>query len=110
VSDREDLVLNNVLNDARIDLSGVRNVELEAGQISLHDVELVHGSQPNTSGRRRAGYAIRYMPSTSLYDRSLAMGAASATAPVEFKQRPIWLLRGVDRCGRNDFAIGHSHW
>ncbi len=110
VSEREDLVLNNVLNDPRIDLSRARNVELEAGQISLHDVELVHGSQANTSGRRRAGYAIRYMPSTSLYDRALDMGGASLSAPVEFKQRPIWLLRGVDRCGRNDFSVGHVDW
>lgn len=109
VSEREDLVLNNVLNDARICLDQARNIELQAGQISLHDVELVHGSQANTSGRRRAGYAIRYMPSTSLYDRSLVMGGASKSTPVEFKQRPIWLLRGADRCGRNDFAVGHVH-
>ena len=109
-SDREDLVLNNVLNDPRIDLASARNIELEAGQIPLHDVELVHGSQANTSGRRRAGYAVRYMPSTSLYDRTLSMGGASQSAPVEFKQRPIWLLRGVDRCGGNDFSVGHSHW
>jgi hypothetical protein len=33
---------------------------------------------------------------------------ASNTAPVEFANRPIWLLRGVDRCGHNDFAAGHS--
>lgn len=110
VSDREDLVLNNVLNDPRIDLDTVRHVELEAGQLSLHDVALVHGSEPNTSGARRAGFAIRYMPSTSHYDRSLVMGGASATAPVEFKERPIWLVRGSDRSGRNDFATGHTHW
>ncbi|CAN0140823.1 unnamed protein product, partial [Phaeothamnion confervicola] len=110
VSEREDLVLNNVLNDARICLEQARNIELEAGQVSLHDVELVHGSQANTSGRRRAGYAIRYMPSTSLYDRSLAMGGASQSAPVEFKQRPIWLVRGEDRCGQNDFTVGHEYW
>ena len=107
ISPRDDLVLNNVLNDPRLDLTRVRNIELEAGQVSLHDVELVHGSQANTSGRRRAGFAVRYMPSTSHYDRSLDMGGASNSAPVEFAQRPIWLLRGVDRCGRNDFSIGH---
>ena len=110
LSDRDDLVLNNVLDDPRIDLSTARDIVLEAGQVSLHDVEIVHGSQPNESGRRRAGYAIRYMPSTSLYDRDMDMGGASATAPVEFKRRPIWLVRGVDRCGANDFTIGHTHW
>jgi len=110
VSEREDLVLNNVLDDPRLDLSSVRDIELEPGQISLHDANLVHGSQPNRSARRRAGYAMRYMPGTSLYDRTLDMGGGSATAPVEFKQRPIWLVRGIDRHGGNDFVTGHTHW
>ena len=110
VSDREDLVLNNVLDDPRLDLATARDVVLEAGQFSLHDIGIVHGSQPNRSSRRRAAFAIRYMPSTSHYDRSLAMGGGSSTAPVEFPRRPIWLVRGVDRCGKNDFTIGHIHW
>lgn len=33
---------------------------LEAGQISIHDSFLIHGSSPNRSDRRRAGYTIRY--------------------------------------------------
>lgn len=110
VSEREDLVLNNVLNDPRIDLNNVRDIVLRAGQLSCHDVGIVHGSQPNTSGRRRAGFAVRYMPSSSLYDRSIDPGAASATVPLEFAARPIWLLRGVDRHGANNFEIGHTHW
>lgn len=109
-SEREDLVLNNVLNDPRIDLASAYDVALTAGELSLHDANLVHGSQPNRSNRRRAGFAIRYMPATAHYDRSLPMGSASSTVPVEFAQRPIWLVRGVDRCGRNDFDIGHTYW
>ncbi len=109
-SDREDLVLNNVLNDPRIDLSTAYDLAIEAGQISLHDVGIVHGSKPNTSGKRRAGFAIRYMPTTSHYDRDLKMGSGSVTAPVEFKNRPIWLVRGVDRCGKIDMLVGLTHW
>jgi hypothetical protein len=26
---------------------------------------------------------------------------------VNFAKRPLWLLRGVDRTGLNDFSIGH---
>ena len=78
--------------------------------MSLHDANLVHGSNANTSGRRRAGYAVRYMPSGSLYDRRIDPGRASATVPLEFAERPIWLVRGVDRHGGNDFTIGHTHW
>ncbi len=110
ISDREDLVLNNVLDDPRIDLDLARDIELQPGQVSLHDVDIVHGSQPNTSGRRRAGLAVRYMPATSLYDRTINPGQASATVPLEFAERPIWLVRGVDRHGGNDFAVGHTHW
>jgi hypothetical protein len=47
------------------------------------------------------------MPATSHFDRHRNMGAASNTAPVEFARRPIWLVRGVDRCGLNDFSAGH---
>lgn len=35
-------------------------VELRAGDASLHDALLIHGSEPNTSDRRRAGYTIRF--------------------------------------------------
>ena len=76
----------------------------------MHDVNLVHGSAPNRSGQRRAGYAIRYMPATSHYDRSLDMGKVSALASLDFAERPIWLLRGVDRSGLNDFRRGHRGW
>ena len=37
------------------------NCLLEAGQMSLHHVNLMHGSQPNRSDARRMGYAIRYV-------------------------------------------------
>lgn len=37
-------------------------VPLEAGEISLHHVKLVHGSEPNRTGDRRIGLAVRYIP------------------------------------------------
>ncbi|MEX0924031.1 MAG: phytanoyl-CoA dioxygenase family protein [Rhodovibrionaceae bacterium] len=37
-------------------------VPLKAGEFSLHHVKLVHGSEPNTTGDRRIGLAIRYIP------------------------------------------------
>jgi len=38
------------------------DVPLEAGEMSLHHVLLVHGSGPNTTDDRRIGFAIRYIP------------------------------------------------
>ena len=38
------------------------DIELKAGEISLHSDLLVHGSLPNRSNRRRCGLTIRYCP------------------------------------------------
>ncbi|KAG7464937.1 hypothetical protein MATL_G00170850 [Megalops atlanticus] len=35
---------------------------LLAGQMSVHDGLLIHGSDPNTSGRRRCGFVMRFVP------------------------------------------------
>lgn len=38
------------------------DLELRAGQMSLHHLCTIHGSRGNPSARRRVGYAIRYVP------------------------------------------------
>jgi ectoine hydroxylase-related dioxygenase (phytanoyl-CoA dioxygenase family) len=105
--DREGLVLNRKVVDRHLDTGRTADVELEAGQMSLHDVYLVHGSNANRSPRRRAGVAIRYMPASSYFDRDLYPTSASSGYVVDFATRPLWLLRGEDRTGRNDFRVGH---
>ena len=67
----------------------------------------IHGAAANTSGQRRTGVALRYMPSTSVFERDLRPVDGQTGVPVNFARRPIWLLRGVDRSGRNDFSVGH---
>ncbi|MDA0834702.1 MAG: phytanoyl-CoA dioxygenase family protein [Planctomycetota bacterium] len=37
------------------------DVELKGGEMSLHHVRIVHGSNPNTSDHKRVGFAIRYV-------------------------------------------------
>ena len=48
-----------------VDRSGtpVHNT-LRAGQVSIHTSTLLHGSDANTSARRRCGLALRYIPSS----------------------------------------------
>jgi ectoine hydroxylase-related dioxygenase (phytanoyl-CoA dioxygenase family) len=58
-------------------------LELAAGEMSLHHVRLIHGSDPNPSDDRRIGFAIRYIPA---YVRQVAGSHDSAT-----------LVRGEDR-------------
>ncbi|MFO1058872.1 MAG: phytanoyl-CoA dioxygenase family protein [Dongiaceae bacterium] len=57
---------NNMLSrgqEVAVDLGGRGFVEMElkAGEMSLHHVGIVHGSEPNNSDRRRVGFAVRYM-------------------------------------------------
>ena len=76
--------------------------------MSLHDVYMIHGADANTSDKRRTGVALRYMPSTSVFERDLRPADGKTGVPVDFAQRPLWLLKGVDRSGRNDFVVGHG--
>jgi ectoine hydroxylase-related dioxygenase (phytanoyl-CoA dioxygenase family) len=105
--ERTDLTLNQRMADGTFDEATAVDLELEPGQMSLHDVYMIHGAAANTSGQRRTGVALRYMPATSVFERDLRPVDGQSGVPVNFAQRPIWLLRGVDRSGRNDFTVGH---
>lgn len=70
-----------------VDESQAVAMPMRAGQMSLHHVKLAHGSQPNRSGDRRIGFAIRYI---SPAVRQLKL-RDSAT-----------LVRGQDRYGNFD--------
>ena len=105
--DRTDLTLNQRMADGTFDESSAADLELQPGQMSLHDVYMIHGAAANTSGQRRTGVALRYMPSTSVFERDLRPADGKTGIAVNFANRPLWLVRGVDRSGRNDFNVGH---
>jgi hypothetical protein len=105
--DREDLTLNQRMAAGSFDESQAVDLELQPGQMSLHDVYMIHGATANRSTKRRTGVALRYMPATSVFERDLRPVDGKTGVPVNFAQRPLWLLKGVDRSGRNDFAVGH---
>jgi hypothetical protein len=104
---RSDVAFEQCLDDARVDLGTTIDVELDAGQMSIHDAFMVHGSCANKSGARRAGLAIRYMPATSLYDRAVERTGGAQGIRQDMSKRPIYLLRGRDRAG-NDFDVGQD--
>ena len=62
-----DVVEHNVLNQTVSSPEdwgeNAVNVELKAGQISIHSDLLLHGSEPNLSATDRRGLTLRYMPS-----------------------------------------------
>ena len=47
------------------------------------------------------------MPARSHFDRSLRPVDGKTGVPVSFATRPLWLLRGRDVSGLNDFKTGH---
>ena len=99
--EREDLVLTQRIDDPAFDPAQAVDVELAPGELSLHDVYMIHGAAVNRSTQRRAGVAIRYMPGTSVFERDLMPASSASGYLVDFSRRPLWLLRGRDRTGRN---------
>ncbi|MFC4453752.1 phytanoyl-CoA dioxygenase family protein [Deinococcus sonorensis] len=60
---------------------------LEPNQASLHEARIVHGARANTSNVRRAGYTMRYFPTTA------------RIIPEKNPGHRLWLARGVDLAG-----------
>lgn len=101
-------VLDRKIDPTLMDENTARSNNLQAGELSVHDVFLVHGSRPNRSVRRRAGFAIRYMPATSHYDRDLRRNGSNFV-DTKFSTRELFLLRGhdwTDKSGLIDIRDG----
>lgn len=56
---------------------------LKPGDISLHNIRTVHGSEPNRSDERRIGVAMRYI--------------APHVRQINAERDSAWLVRGEDR-------------
>lgn len=99
--DNPNSTLNREIDPLKIDESQAVTIELEPGQVSLHDIGIVHGSAANSSPRRRAGLALRYMPATSCMFRKMPNAAA------DWSEMPMEIVRGVNRNERNNFSLGN---
>lgn len=102
VDNSDAIILNQVLKAEYLLSAEPRDIELEPGRFSIHDVYLVHGANPNNSGKRRAGMVFRYMPASSYFDRELAARQVKELGVIDLSRRKLHLVRGVDRFGRND--------
>lgn len=102
VDNSDTIILNQVLKPEHLQSAPPRDIELAPGRFSIHDVYLIHGANPNNSGKRRAGMVFRYMPATSHFDRELAARQMRELGVLDLTTRKLHLVRGVDRSGRND--------
>lgn len=103
-NDAQGLALGLELDKDQFDESDAVDIVLERGQVSLHDVYLYHGSEANKSDMPRRGMTLRYMPTTSVYRHDLKT-KFKREGVLEMSQRTVYLMRGIDRSGENDFRI-----
>ena len=82
-------VLDLECDTSAFDLDTVERVCLNAGEISIHADQLIHGSPANPSDRRRAGLTVRYSPTNVVCDLDVNP---------HFR---TYLARGVDTFGHN---------
>lgn len=87
IKHRDTFAQNNLLTRGQevgveVDETKAIDIVLAPGEMSLHHVLIVHGSEPNRSADRRIGFAIRYIPT---HVRQIAGPRDSAV-----------LVRGVD--------------
>jgi len=104
-----DALLNFEADSKLIDPSKAVDSIRAPGQFSIHDYYVVHGAEPNTSNRRRAGLTFHYISSEDMYDRSFGSARGSGLkAPAPLAVRPIWLVLGENKNPVNDFVTGHQ--
>jgi phytanoyl-CoA hydroxylase len=83
-------VLGSQIDPALVDESNAVDVCLKAGDVEIHHPNTIHGSNANTSPRRRAGLTIRYI--------------STSTRIVTTEQWPsAFLLRGQAAPGVNQY-------
>ena len=89
VSNPEEQVFPAEILAEQMDESAAVDLVLDRGDISIHEAQIVHGSNANTSDTSRSAFAMRYFPTS-----------------VKIKDNPdfsIYLARGVD-LGGNHFT------
>ena len=103
-SEEKNIALNLELDRSEFDESQAVDIELQPGEVSLHDVYLFHGSEPNESNYSRRGMTLRYMPTSSVFCHDAA-SSSDVNERLGLGNRTIFLMRGVDQSGRNDFRM-----
>ena len=86
------LVLDQEVSEDQIDQDNIVYMDLKAGEISLHNDALLHGSDPNNSDRRRCGITMRFSPTNVKGDLN------------EWPFFETQLARGIDRFKLNPIA------
>jgi hypothetical protein len=87
-----DNVLSSEIDPTLVDESQAVDLVLKAGDVSVHHPNIIHGSNANTSTKRRCGLTIRYIPTSTRIRTKENQRWASA-----------FLLRGAAVPGVNEY-------
>ena len=75
-----------------VDRSKAIGLALHAGEMSLHHIKLVHGSEANRTSDRRIGLAIRYIPTyvrqTKVRDAAMLVRGTDKYRHFDYEPRP----------------------
>ncbi len=95
--DKEKYVLGAGIHPDQIDDSKAVDIELDAGDISIHNPLIIHGSNANTSDRWRVGLTLRYIPTSTRVESEdhasvLLRGEADSSVDNLYAERPRYVI------------------
>ena len=92
----KNLTLNQeILKSEYIEKNSI-DLILKRGQISLHDIYMVHGSEENESPNSRRAMTMRFMPTSSVFDHKFVFNTK------DFSITKIYQARGIDKSMKNN--------
>ena len=88
-------VLESGIHPSQIDDSHVVDLELQPGDVSVHNPKIIHGSDSNTSDTWRIGLTLRYIPTSTRVKRAgdcpiLVRGQPDARNNNTYAKRPAF--------------------
>ena len=89
-------MLSSSVPDEVVDESSAVNLVLNAGDVSIHNAYIIHGSGPNQSNQRRCGLDIGYIPTsteigrTGLYLNPLLVAGEDKEKVNVYREWPSW--------------------
>jgi ectoine hydroxylase-related dioxygenase (phytanoyl-CoA dioxygenase family) len=98
VENPEGNVFGTRIKGDQFDESTAVDLELAPGEFHLHHAKEIHGSNANTSDRRRCGYTMRYMSTAVKFNEDARR-----------MKHQIYLARGRDRAG-NPYGDPTRRW
>lgn len=103
-------VLGTTVHPSLIDESDIVDLELQPGDVSVHNPRIIHGSEANTSDGWRIGLTLRYIPTSTRVNREnhpaiLVRGKPNAGNSNEYAGRPTYdPARHMPFSGKEDWV------